>query len=187
MATRIKPTRKGLYQDDFYVWTRRQAECLRARRYDELDLENLIEEVAELGDTAKKSARRRTRTIIEHLLKLQHSPAVGPRAGWRDTIRTQRDDLLDDLTPTLRRELEDDQPGMLRAINLDDQHGIVTKEIDNVRSNGFLPPKLPTEDPASAQVLPKQRLRFGGVVAHLTGTEVGHCRAGGSCRPLLRR
>jgi hypothetical protein len=57
MATRIKPTRKSLYQDDFYVWTRRQAECLRARRYDELDLENLIEEVAELGDAAKKSAR----------------------------------------------------------------------------------------------------------------------------------
>ena len=72
MATRIKPTRKSLYQDDFYVWTQRQAECLRARRYDELDLENLIEEVAELGDTAKKSARSRARTIIEHLLKLQH-------------------------------------------------------------------------------------------------------------------
>ena len=106
MATRIKPTRKSLYQDDFYVWTRRQAECLRGRRYDELDLENLIEEVAELGDTLKKSARSRARTIMEHLLKLQHSPAVGPRAGWRDTIRTQRDDLLDDLTPTLRRELE---------------------------------------------------------------------------------
>jgi hypothetical protein len=84
MATRIKPTRKSLYQEDFYVWTRRQAECLRARRYDELDLENLIEEVAELGDTAKKSARSRARTILEHLLKLQHSPAVGPRAGWRD-------------------------------------------------------------------------------------------------------
>jgi hypothetical protein len=45
------------------------------------------------------------RTIIEHLLKLQHSLAVDPRPGWPDTIRTQRDDLLDDLTPTLRREL----------------------------------------------------------------------------------
>ena len=106
MATRIKPTCKSLYQDDFYAWTRRQAELLRARRYDDLDLEHLIEEVAELGDAAKKSARSRGRTIIEHLLKLQHSPAVDPRAGWRDTIRTQRDDLLDDLTPTLRRELE---------------------------------------------------------------------------------
>ncbi len=108
MATPIKPSRKSLYQEDFYVWTRRQAESLRARRYQELDVENLIEEVAELGDTAKKSARSRARTIIEHLLKLQHLPAVDPRAGWRDTIRTQRDDLMDDLTPTLRLELEQD-------------------------------------------------------------------------------
>jgi hypothetical protein len=44
-----------------------------------------------------------------------------------------------------------DQPGMLRAINLDDQHGIETEEIDDVRPNGFLPPKLPAEDLASAQ------------------------------------
>jgi hypothetical protein len=70
--------------------------------------------------------------------------------------------------------------GMLLAINLDGQHGIETDEIDDVRPNGFLPPKLPAEDLASAQVLPQQRLRFGGVVSHLTGTEVGHWRGGRS-------
>jgi hypothetical protein len=108
MATRIKPAPNKLYDEDFYVWTQRQAELLRAHRYDELDLEHLIEEVEELGGAAKKSVRSRTRTIIEHLLKLQHSLAVGPRPGWRDTVRTQRNDLLDDLTPTLRRELEEE-------------------------------------------------------------------------------
>jgi hypothetical protein len=106
MATRIKPTTKDLYEEDFYVWTERQAELLRARRFDELDLENLIEEVAELGEAVKKSVRSRVRTIIEHLLKLQHSPALDPRPGWRETIRTQRDDLSDDLTPALHRLLE---------------------------------------------------------------------------------
>ena len=106
MATRIKPAPKTLYEEDFYVWTRRQAELLRARRYDELDLEHLIEEVEDLGGAVKKSVRSRARTIMEHLLKLQHSAAADPRPGWRDTIRTQRDDLLDDLTPTLRRELD---------------------------------------------------------------------------------
>jgi hypothetical protein len=106
MATRIKPAPKELYEEDFYVWARRQAELLRARQYDELDLERLIEEVEDLGGAAKKLVRSRVRTIIEHLLKLQHSPAVDPRPGWRDTVRTQRNDLLDDLTPTLRRELD---------------------------------------------------------------------------------
>lgn len=106
MATQIKPAPRELYQEDFYVWTQRQAELLRAHRYDELDLEHLIDEVEDLGGAVKRSVRSRARTIIEHLLKLQHSPAVDPRPGWRDTVRTQRNDLLDDLTPTLRRELD---------------------------------------------------------------------------------
>ena len=90
MATQIEPTRKQLYEEDFYVWTQRQAELLRARRYDELDLEHLIEEVEDLGGALKRAVRSRVRTIIEHLLKLQHSPAVDPRLGWRDTVRAQR-------------------------------------------------------------------------------------------------
>jgi hypothetical protein len=105
MATRIKPAPKQLYEEDFYVWSQRQAELLRARRYDDLDLQHLIEEVKDLGGALRRSVRSRVRTIIEHLLKLQHSQAVDPRPGWRDTVRTQRNDLLDDLTPTLRREL----------------------------------------------------------------------------------
>ena len=112
MATRVKPAKRDLYDEDFYVWTRRQAELLRAGRYDELDLEHLIEEIDDLGGAARKSVRSRVRTILEHLLKLEHSPAVDPRAGWRDTIRTQRDDLLDDLTPTLSRELEQELAGL---------------------------------------------------------------------------
>jgi hypothetical protein len=98
MASQIKPTTKDLYEEDFYVWTERQAELLRARRFDELDLENLIEEVAELGEAVKKSVRSRVRTILEHLLKLQHSSALDSRPGWGETVRTQRDDLSDDLT-----------------------------------------------------------------------------------------
>jgi hypothetical protein len=112
MATRIKPVKKDLYHEDFYLWTQRQAEVLRAGRYQELDLEHLIEEIEDLGSAGKRSVRSRARTIIEHLLKLEHSPAVGPRAGWRDTIRAQRDDLLDELTPTLRRELEQELDGL---------------------------------------------------------------------------
>ena len=106
MATRMGPASKELYEEDFYVWSQRQAKLLRARRYDELDLERLIEEVEDLGGALKRSVRRRVCTIIGHPLKLQHSPAVDLRPGWPDRVRTQRNDLLDDLTPTLRRELD---------------------------------------------------------------------------------
>ena len=58
-----------------------------------------------MGESLKRSVRSRLRTIIEHLLKLQHSPAQDPRGGWYDTILTQRSDLLDELTPSIRREV----------------------------------------------------------------------------------
>jgi Domain of unknown function DUF29 len=106
MATRFKARADDLYEQDLYAWARVQADLLRAERFAELDLEHLIEEIEEVGGALKRSARNRIRTIIEHLLKLEHSPATEPRAGWRATVRTQRVRLRDVLSPTLRREVE---------------------------------------------------------------------------------
>lgn len=110
MATRTKPPPQPLYERDFYAWSKAQVELLRGGRYSELDLEHLIEEIDDLGESIYRSARSRMRTIIEHLLKLQHSPSREPRAGWRSTVLTQRDDLRDDLTPTVRRRTADALP-----------------------------------------------------------------------------
>jgi uncharacterized protein DUF29 len=107
MATRVKPA-KTLYEEDLYVWSQTQAALLRAGRFDELDLANLIEEIEDVGGALRRSVQKRTITIMVHLLKLEHSPASDPRVGWRDTIRTQRTRLLTDLTPALRRLLAAD-------------------------------------------------------------------------------
>ena len=107
MATRVKPTAQILHDEDFYVWTRTQAKLLRAKRFDELDLANLTEEIEDLGGALERAVRSRARLIIEHLLKLQHSSAKDPRLGWRATVRVQRSELLNDLTPSLRRHLAD--------------------------------------------------------------------------------
>jgi hypothetical protein len=112
MATRIKPTAKNLYDEDFYVWAQNQAELLRDKHFDELDLANLIEEVEDLAGSLKSAVRSRATTIMEHLLKLQHSPAQNPRLAWRGTIRTQRTRLLNDLTPSLQRHLADNFPDL---------------------------------------------------------------------------
>jgi hypothetical protein len=45
VARQMKPAANNLYQEDFCVWSRHQAEFLRERRFDELDLANLIEKV----------------------------------------------------------------------------------------------------------------------------------------------
>jgi Domain of unknown function DUF29 len=110
MATQIKPEKKSLYDQDFYVWTEVQAELLRQRRFDELDLPNLIEEVEGLGDTKKSAVLGNTTGVIEHLLKLQHSPAQEPRRGWAESIIEHRARLEIELTPRLRQILGDELP-----------------------------------------------------------------------------
>ena len=110
MATRVRTRSSDLYEQDFYAWAREQATLLRAGRYDELDLEHLSEEIEDLGGSLYRSVRSRIRTIIEHLLKLEHSSAAEPRGLWRDTIHAQRADLEDDLSASLRRRLQSELP-----------------------------------------------------------------------------
>jgi hypothetical protein len=110
MATRVRTRSSDLYQQDYYAWAREQATLLRAGRYEELDLEHLTEEIEDLGGSLYRSVRSRMRTIIEHLLKLERSPAAEPRGLWRDTIHAQRADLEDDLTASLRRRLRAELP-----------------------------------------------------------------------------
>jgi hypothetical protein len=105
VATRVKPTAKDVYDADLYAWALDQAALLRAGRFDALDLEHLIEEVEDLAGSLKSAVRSRATAVMAHLLKLQHSPAQNPRLAWRETIRTQRTRLLNDLTPSLQRHL----------------------------------------------------------------------------------
>ena len=75
------------YDEDFFLWTQGQAALLRdaaARGLDvPFDLANLAEEIESLGRRDRRGVGNRVARIIEHLLKLQHSPAVDPRRGWR--------------------------------------------------------------------------------------------------------
>src|SRR5687767_13422010 len=114
MATKVKGRSPGLHASDHYLWALTQSEALRAGRLGDLDLMNLAEEVEGLAIATRSAVRSRTRTVIEHLLKLQHSPALDPRHGWRRTVRVQRSELRDDLTPTLRRQLEEDLAELYR-------------------------------------------------------------------------
>jgi hypothetical protein len=102
----------SLYEHDFVRWAEAQAEGLRraadASSNLPLDWLNLAEEVESLGRSQRRELRSRLAIVIEHLLKLEHSPATGPRIGWIETIGRERREierLLED-SPSLRGELE---------------------------------------------------------------------------------
>jgi Domain of unknown function DUF29 len=100
-----------LYEEDFVRWTEQQSNALREAARNgtnlPLDWENLAEEIESLGRSQRHELRSRLAVILEHLMKLEHSPASDPRSGWMDTISRERlnvEDLLQD-SPSLRGEL----------------------------------------------------------------------------------
>jgi hypothetical protein len=96
------------YDDDFYAWTQYQAEVLRSVRIrdNRFDRENVAEEIEDLGKNYRDAVRSTVRRILEHLLKLAHSPATDPRADRMMSIAEARDALKDQMTPTLRHDVE---------------------------------------------------------------------------------
>src|SRR5438309_1035095 len=96
------------YEDDFYAWTRHQAEVLRSMPVadNRFDREHVAEEIEDLGKSERDAVRSQIRRIIEHLLKLTYSPAEQPRFDWMHSISEARAALEDKLSPTLRRDAE---------------------------------------------------------------------------------
>src|SRR4051794_35522301 len=83
-----------LYDEDFIAWTKTQAAALRAaaRRSTNqaLDWEHLAEEVEDLGKSVRHALSSQLRRILRHLIKLEHSPSLDPRRGWKESIRGAR-------------------------------------------------------------------------------------------------
>jgi hypothetical protein len=84
---------QGLYETDFYAWTQQQANLLRDRQWDEIDLSNLIEEIESLGRKERWELRNRLSILIGHLLKWEYQPTRRSHS-WLATIRIQRRELL---------------------------------------------------------------------------------------------
>jgi hypothetical protein len=104
------------YDDDFYAWTQYQAEVLRSMRTrdNRFDREHVAEEIEDLGKSERDAVRSQVRRIVEHFLKLAHSPSSDPRFDWMGSIVDARAILEDKLSATLRRDLEASLPRLYR-------------------------------------------------------------------------
>jgi hypothetical protein len=98
-----------LYDRDFFEWTVRNAELLRAGRTAEADLEHIAEEIEDMGRRERRELLSRLSVLISHLLKWQAQPERRSRS-WSGTIRLQRDEFAGLLAemPSLRRFLASD-------------------------------------------------------------------------------
>jgi hypothetical protein len=99
---------KTKYGDDVVAWAREQAGFLRARRFSDLDLEALAEEIDDVGKSEERALATQVSRLLVHLLKWQFQPGQRSRSRER-TIKDARDKVLRRLkrTPSLRKSLDD--------------------------------------------------------------------------------
>jgi hypothetical protein len=97
-------TPKNLYETDYLLWAEETVAKLRARDFEHLDLENLIEEIEGLASRDRRELKSRLRTLLEHLLKRLYVNMPQEFNGWQRTIREQRSQIEDMLeqSPSLK-------------------------------------------------------------------------------------
>jgi hypothetical protein len=94
----------ALYEKDILLWVEDTVSKLKNHDFENLDIENLIEEVEALGISQKKELISRLIVLIEHILKRLYVDSPHDYNGWERTIRNQRTeiDLLISQAPSLQ-------------------------------------------------------------------------------------
>lgn len=100
---------KQLYETDDSLWLEETIELLKQKEFNQLDLENLIEELISLGKRDLAKAKSLLRQIIIHILLLQYWQLEYERnyRHWLGEIKTFRYDLNNYLTTNLINKLQD--------------------------------------------------------------------------------
>ena len=111
---------KTLYEIDDYLWLEETIELLKNKRYEALDLENLIEELEDLGSEKKFRVVSLLEQIIRHCLVLQfwEDERTYNRIHWRSEIVNFKNQIDNYLTTNLRNYLTQELPRIYqKALN----------------------------------------------------------------------
>ena len=98
---------RSLYIDDVWTWSRTQVAALRRGDWGALDLQNVIEEIEDVGNRHSDAWTSFCTNVISHLLKIEYSGSGEDFRHWREEIEAWRDSMFDVLTdsPGIKHEL----------------------------------------------------------------------------------
>ncbi|WP_242071960.1 DUF29 domain-containing protein [Nostoc sp. FACHB-110] len=99
---------KQLYEIDDSQWLEETVKLIKNHQLQELDLENLVEELEDLGREKKNAVASLLEQIIRHLLLLQYwtSESEYNSIHWQEEIYNFRTQLKRKLTTNLRNYLD---------------------------------------------------------------------------------
>jgi hypothetical protein len=97
----------SLYNTDYLAWIEATAQQLEQQDLAQVDWENLIEELRDMGRSEHRSLRSNLVVVLTHLLKWQHQPTR--RSGsWKGSITEHRRRIREALeeSPSLHPHLK---------------------------------------------------------------------------------
>ncbi|MEL6441137.1 MAG: DUF29 domain-containing protein [Cyanobacteria bacterium J06621_8] len=76
------------YEEDYYLWTQTMVEQLKNRNYFDVDWDNLIEEIDDMGKSQKLAVESLLLRLTEHLLKLKYWQAEkeSNKGHWQSEV-----------------------------------------------------------------------------------------------------
>jgi hypothetical protein len=100
----LKPELTNLYETDYLAWVELTVSKLRSQDLAAIDWENLIDEIADMGKSARNSLKSNLRVILLHLLKWEFQPSDRIRS-WQSSIIEHRLRIEDAFaeSPSLKR------------------------------------------------------------------------------------
>jgi hypothetical protein len=98
----------SLYEQDYYLWLENTVKLLQEGKLHELDRENLIEEIHDMGKRERRSIYSNLKILLMHLLKYCYQPEKRSNS-WRFTIEEHRQRIREALedSPSLKSYLDD--------------------------------------------------------------------------------
>lgn len=97
----------ALYEQDYYLWLKQTVQALQAGKWEELDIDNLLEEISDMGKSERRALESNLTVILLHLLKYKYQPTHRSNS-WLASIIEHRLTLKKQLweSPSLKPYLE---------------------------------------------------------------------------------
>jgi len=107
MTAELNAQRQSLYETDYLKWIDTTIDQLKQQNYADIDWENLIDEIEDMGRSARKGFRSSLVILLTHLLKWQFQPERRSNS-WKASIVEHRRRILEDLeeSPSFKSYLE---------------------------------------------------------------------------------
>lgn len=140
-AVPLQSPQSESYDADFYAWTRATANLIRQRRFAEIDVAHLAEELEDMGKRERRALESHIRNVTLHLLKWRYQ-SEKRGASWRQSIRNGRIEI---------QKLLRDSPSLGGQVSqiLDDEYPAA--RADAIDETGLSEDTFPTQCPFTAE------------------------------------